>query len=344
MSVLLMDGVPAKAATSKQDSAILAVMEEAFENGDSQVVLTVNSNGISSQTALKQEAEGNVTELCTLLENAALSQGKVMTAFRYNYNVSSNSSQIIYKFDISDEYTQTVTKLSSEKKAYQQALKALKKRDYTSAFYSKNNKYYDTFVLCLEQHPEYNYGLTIWKSANGTCGYRASSALTESQIKSLMTKTSKKVSSIAKKIIKTNMSSTQKLQAIHDYLVKNCVYDEGVNTSGYDNAYTAYGCLIEKSAVCQGYTAAFNLLAAKAGITSINVSGVAKGGNHGWNMVKIGSSIKYVDVTWDDPLPDQGSKAKVRQTYFLVTQSVMAKDHTWNKKDFANKYLTYSAS
>jgi transglutaminase/protease-like cytokinesis protein 3 len=235
-----------------------------------------------------------------------------------------------------------VTKLTSEKNAYRNALKALKNRNYTGAFYSQDNMYYDTFVLVLEQHPEYNYGVQIWKSTNGTCGYRTNGSLSEAKIKKLMQAADKKATAILKKIITTDMTKKEKLQAIHDYMVKNCVYDEGVNKSGYDNAYTAYGCLVEKSAVCQGYASAFNLLAGKVGIPCIAVSGTANGGSHGWNFLKIGSTYRYVDVTWDDPLPDRGSKAAVRQNYFFVTQSTLAEDHVWNKTDYAKKYLTYS--
>jgi transglutaminase/protease-like cytokinesis protein 3 len=235
-----------------------------------------------------------------------------------------------------------VTKLTSEKSAYKNALKALKNRNYTASFYSQDNMYYDTFVLVLEQHPEYNYGVQIWKSTNGTCGYHAGDALTEAQIKTRMSKANTKANAILKKIITTGMTKKEKLKAIHDYLVKNCIYDEGVDKWGYDNAYTAYGCLVEKSAVCQGYAAAFNLLASKVGIPSIAVSGTAGGGSHGWNYVKIGSTYRYIDVTWDDPLPDRGTREPVRSKYFFVTQSTLAQDHVWNKTDYAKKYVSYS--
>ena len=50
----------------------------------------------------------------------------------------------------------------------------------------------------------------------------------------------------------------------------------------------------------------------KAGICSIAVPGEAGGGSHAWNYVKDGSSYRYIDVTWDDPVQDQGAKAAVK--------------------------------
>lgn len=41
-------------------------------------------------------------------------------------------------------------------------------------------------------------------------------------------------------------------------------------------------------------------------------SGEAGGGSHAWNYVKDGSSYRYIDVTWDDPVQDQGAKAAVK--------------------------------
>ena len=42
------------------------------------------------------------------------------------------------------------------------------------------------------------------------------------------------------------------------------------------------------------------------------VPGEACGGSHAWNYVKDGSSYRYIDVTWDDPVQDQGAKAAVK--------------------------------
>lgn len=339
---LLVAFVPVRAATAYDEADIRAIMNQAFANGDLEVSITVDRTFSVNEYQAKQEAESYARELAGILEETALKNGKLMNGTSYSYVIAGGRT-ITYKFDISSQFTKKVTVLTSEKSAYKHALKALKKRDYTTDFYADGAMYYDTFVLALQHHPEYNYNLMIWKRTDGTFGYRPSAKLGTSAIRSKMTKTDSRADSILKKIIKKGMTNKQKLKAIHNYLVRNCVYDEGVSKSGYDDAYTAYGCLIKKQAVCQGYAAAFNLLAAKAGICSIVVAGDAGGGSHAWNYVKNGSTYCYIDTTWDDPLPDRGSKAAVSQKYFYQTQKQLEQTHTWDKTEHAKKYVDYAS-
>lgn len=339
--VLLAAFAPVHAATAGSDEEIRQIMDQAFANGDLEVSITVDRTFAMSEYQAKVEAEAYANELMALLEQAAISNGKLMNGTSYSY-VIVDSKQVTYKFDISSRYTKNVKVLTSEKSAYKQALKALKSRDYTTNFYSEDAMYYSTFVLALQHHPEYNYNVTIWKSTDGTCGYRPGKELDESEIKIKMTRTNTKANAIIEKIIKNGMTNKEKLLAIHDYLVKNCAYDEYAPKKGYDDAYSAYGCLVKKKAVCQGYAGAFNLLATKAGICSIAVGGEAGGGSHAWNYVKNGSTYRYIDATWDDPLPDRGSKASVPHKYFYMSQAELAKNHTWDKTEYAKKYVDYA--
>ena len=339
---LLVCCMPVQAATVYTQEQIREAMEQAFDSGDTQVSITTERTFSVNEYERKQEAESYAQELWDILQEVALGKGLLLNGTVYSYRIE-NSQRVTYQFDISPEFTKEVTVLKSEKSAYKNALKALKNRDYDAIFYSENAMYYETFVLALQHHPEFNYGLVIWKSTDGTCGYRLGNVLSKEEVRSRMVKTNKKVNEIAKKILKSGMTKKQKLAAIHDYLVKNCAYDKGKLNSSYDNAYTAYGCLVEKQAVCQGYAAAFNLLATKAGICSIAVCGDAGGGSHAWNYVKIGSNYRYVDTTWDDPVPDRGSKAKVSRTYYYLTQKKLEKTHTWDKTEHAKKYVDYAA-
>ncbi len=339
--VLFMAAVPSQAAAQTQ-SQIRETMDTAFSNGEDEVVLTLDRTFSVNEYEAKQEAENYAQELMTLLEEVALENGRLMNGTSYSYTIHA-AQTVVYRFDISEQFTKKVKLLTSEKNAYKQALKALKKHDYTTAFYAEGAMYYETFVLALQHHPEYNYNLVIWKSTDGTCGYRAGGDLSESQMLAKMRQADKKASAIIRKIIRADMTKKQKLAAIHDYLVKNCVYNEKVYTDDYNDAYTAYGCLVKKTAVCQGYAAAFNLLATKAGICSISAIGEAGGGSHAWNYVKCGSSYRYIDVTWDDPIPDRGAKAKVSRKYFYVTEKKLDRTHTWDKVENAKKYVDYAA-
>lgn len=340
--VLLAACMPVRAETAWDESDIRRIMNQAFENDDSEAVITIERTFSPDEYQAKSEAEAYANELAVLLEEAALNNSKLMNGISYSY-VIADSREVTYRFDISPQFTKSVTVLNSEKFAYKQALQALRRRDYKTNFYAEDAMYFDTFVLALQHHPEYNYNLVIWKNSDGTCGYRPGNELDEAEIKIKMTRANTKANSVIKKIIRNDMTYKEKLQAIHDYLVRYCVYDEYAPGKGYDDSYTAYGCLVRRQAVCQGYAAAFNLLALKAGICSITVAGEAGGGSHAWNYVRVGKTYRYVDATWDDPLPDRGSKAGVPHKYFYVTQSDMAKNHTWNRADHAKKYVDYAS-
>ncbi|WP_026669055.1 InlB B-repeat-containing protein [Butyrivibrio sp. AE3006] len=87
--------------------------------------------------------------------------------------------------------------------------------------------------------------------------------------------------------------------AIHDALIDAVEYNYD-ETNKYLK-YTAYGALVEKLPVCQGYATAFKMLMDKAGIETHVVSGVTGSGEgHAWNVVKLGSDYYEVDTTWDD--------------------------------------------
>jgi hypothetical protein len=115
---------------------------------------------------------------------------------------------------------------------------------------------------------------------------------------------------IIAEIIKPNMSDYAKAMAVYNYVRKISAYDYAAAEAALSKDYakrkgewiiatSAYGCLIEKSAICEGYAQAVNLLARKAGLKSLLDTG--SGGvltTHAWNKVKIGSRWYAVDSTF----------------------------------------------
>lgn len=94
-----------------------------------------------------------------------------------------------------------------------------------------------------------------------------------------------------------------KIRAVHDYLVDTIDYDGSKEST----AYTAYGALVDKKAVCEGYAKAFKYVLDDMKIPCILVRGVAKNNDgesegHAWNYVKVDDQWYAVDVTWDDPV------------------------------------------
>jgi hypothetical protein len=67
---------------------------------------------------------------------------------------------------------------------------------------------------------------------------------------------------------------------------------------------------------CEGYTQAYSLLLARAGIDNEFVESSAM--NHAWNKVCLDGVYYNVDVTWDDPYPPDFT-GMVFHSYFLVS-------------------------
>lgn len=133
-------------------------------------------------------------------------------------------------------------------------------------------------------------------------------------------------------IINESMSDYEKEWAIYSWIINNVGYD----WTHYDNtvitpgvSYRPYGALINNVAVCLGYAACFELLAALAGFECITVMGAAFSSteNHAWNMIKLDGEWYCVDATWD-----HGSKPSPEYCeYFNVTSEYMAlTDHQWD--------------
>lgn len=108
---------------------------------------------------------------------------------------------------------------------------------------------------------------------------------------------------------------------IHDYIINKCRYIEE-NEGGY--CATAYGCLVQNEANCEGYAKAFDLLASRMGLESVLVTGTTDDGeNHAWNQVKVDGSWYNIDVTWDDTDVD----GDMRRAYFLCDDEFFGETH-----------------
>lgn len=113
-------------------------------------------------------------------------------------------------------------------------------------------------------------------------------------------------------MITPDMNDYDIVKLFHDYIIVNCTYDTDAK-----NPNSIYGTLVEKDALCQGYSQSFTYLCSLAGIDSFIVLGVANE-PHMWNVVKMDGDYYHVDLTWDDP--DRAkSPDSVRYDYFGLT-------------------------
>ncbi|MCM1164989.1 MAG: hypothetical protein NC401_03145 [Ruminococcus sp.] len=119
----------------------------------------------------------------------------------------------------------------------------------------------------------------------------------------------------------------ERLKYIHDWLVNNTTYQNNGKT-----AYEADGPVVYGAAVCEGYSKAFMYMAQSMGYECVCVAGSAGGGDHMWNMIKVGGNWYHVDVTWDDPV---SSRPILRYDYFLISDSSIRRDHVIDNEYFA---------
>ena len=139
-------------------------------------------------------------------------------------------------------------------------------------------------------------------------------------------------------------SDYEKEKLIHDYIVSNVAYGyPGGKKEPEGDAYSAYGALVLKKAVCNGYAEGMKLLCDLSGVTCKMISGTADGEKHAWNLIKLDKEWYHADLTWDDPEPDETSR--IMYPYFNVDDTQMKADHKWNaalyQKAEGNEYNYY---
>lgn len=127
--------------------------------------------------------------------------------------------------------------------------------------------------------------------------------------------------------VDSQMSDVEKAVILHDYLTVNCEYDyqNYLNNSIPDESFTAYGTLVNRTAVCQGYALAYKYLLNQVGIDCYMVSSDAM--NHAWNMIVLDGKYYQVDVTWDDPTWDKVGRSV--HTYMFRSDAAFAKHYNW---------------
>ncbi|MEE8885270.1 MAG: hypothetical protein SOI56_01720 [Eubacteriales bacterium] len=132
---------------------------------------------------------------------------------------------------------------------------------------------------------------------------------------------------------------------IHDKLIDLVTYDDELadtteaSGSVTDYGYTAYGALCVNSrgeantAVCDGYSYAFEYLCQQAGLTVTRITGKAGSsmdslGGHSWNLIQYDDGQWYeVDATWDDQEPDISEDDQ----YYYIYEAAMSDTQYWNR-------------
>lgn len=110
--------------------------------------------------------------------------------------------------------------------------------------------------------------------------------------------------------IDESMTDVEKITALHDWLCLNSDYGPA------PRAETAYGAIVDGTAVCTGYAEGLAYLANLAGLDAVSTYSAAV--DHAWILVTLDGGRYFCDSTWDD-----GKNAKIgliRHKYMLFNE------------------------
>lgn len=142
-----------------------------------------------------------------------------------------------------------------------------------------------------------------------------------------------------------NLNTVEKIRFVNNYLIDNTEYD----ISSGSNVYNIYGTLVEKKAVCEGYARTCKYILDELDIPCIIACGIAKNSqnvteSHAWNYVKIDGNWYALDVTWNDPIINNGTGKitnEIRYGYFLNGSNKFFEDHFEDGNIVGNSNFKY---
>lgn len=156
---------------------------------------------------------------------------------------------------------------------------------------------------------------------------------------------SKEIKHLANEIIKGANSDYEKLLKINEWVAQNIFYNWDGYVRGTYGRTDAYGTLMERKSVCQGYAELTNALLRAVGIPSRIVTGYAlgvsaSGGywddvdhttiNHAWNEAFVDGRWVILDTTWNSNNRYENGefiKGKMSYRYFDPSLEVFSYDH-----------------
>lgn len=144
---------------------------------------------------------------------------------------------------------------------------------------------------------------------------------------------SEKIDSVLQSLdINDESSDYDVICAVYDYICANVSYDyDNLNDSEYLLKYTAYAAMINKTAVCQGYSALMYRMLQQKNIDCRLIPG----SDHAWNIVAIDGVYYNADSTWD------AGRDPKNYAYFLCGDSDFAGHTRYSEYSTEEFYRLY---
>ncbi|MDD6024494.1 MAG: transglutaminase domain-containing protein [Oscillospiraceae bacterium] len=114
-----------------------------------------------------------------------------------------------------------------------------------------------------------------------------------------------------------------KIIAVYQYIIENTDYV----LSEPDQSFITL--MTQGRGTCAGYARAFQYLMYRLGIPCVLALGEDSAGeSHGWNIVQCGGKWYHIDVTWGDPVDENGQPGNSLQyTYCMITDEEIYRTH-----------------
>lgn len=261
----------------------------------------------------------------------------------YYYNQLDSNSKIIYDLlennidnlkkenyaiDLGKQFNDllhTSTGQYSLNKSFQSALDAFS-YDHPEIFYLDMTKV-SLIITSTSLGPLTTYTVKI--EPNDGTNYLIDAFTSSADVETAIFEIEKVKSNVIEQVKDDN--NYNKILKVHNMLVNSIEYDSTLNKK---NAHNAYGALVEREVVCEGYSKALKYILDSLNIECILVCGNAKNSSgktesHMWNYVKLDEVWYGVDVTWDDPIIIGGyKKNNIRHDYFLKGKYTFAESHS----------------
>lgn len=165
-------------------------------------------------------------------------------------------------------------------------------------------KLMNAFLTAVRRYPEqtYNKILVSYSTVNGRVTIRFSSSLYEDDlIESYRQNTLSKALLVREHLyasgaLSQDMSQYEKARVYFDWLCANCDYD--YDCADTSLSHSAYGAFQNHLAVCDGYTAAYNLLLKLEGIDCHAID--REDWDHMWTIAVLDGVSYHIDATWGD--------------------------------------------
>ena len=146
----------------------------------------------------------------------------------------------------------------------------------------------------------------------------------------------KKVDEIIAKEINDKMSNKQKVEAIHNYIINHGKYaSDTIRMKNRNKEYNkANDILIEGFGLCSSYADAMAIFLHRFNIDNYKIAS----DSHIWNLVNVDNKWLHVDLTWDDPITNDG-KDKLEKLFLLIDdkrlQALKVKQHNYDKNIYS---------